>query len=437
MAAIGFEIVEYACLTDVGVRRSHNQDSYAVSLQSDEQAWKERGHLLLVADGMGAHAVGELASKLATDLIPLNYHKFAALGAPAALRRAFAEANSTIHQKGSHNPDFEGMGTTSSALLIRPEGAWIAHVGDSRIYRIRSGYIEQLSYDHSLQWELARRQGLDPDEIEGVPSNVIVRSLGPEPTIQVDVEGPHPILPGDTFLLCSDGLSGLVSDAEMGAIVTSLPLQEACRFLVDLANLRGGPDNITVLLVRLPGESPPSQNEVHTTTRKPTNRRHNSVLFAEIPWPGVALGAGIALCLTALLFIFIKLFPVAITVFLLAAFSLILGLFGLHRSQRQESHPAQEPEFGPPQVYRRSRCKIDQTLLRKLIEAECVVQEYAKENKWQVDWESYQKHLRAAGDAYRSGDLFSAYREHCRTLAQLTDALRLHRAKEERFHPMW
>lgn len=437
MAAIGFEILEYACLTDVGVRRSHNQDSYAVSLQSDEQVWKERGHLLLVADGMGAHAVGELASKLATDLIPLNYHKFAALGAPAALRRAFAEANSTIHQKGTHNPDFEGMGTTSSALLIRPEGAWIAHVGDSRIYRIRGGHIEQLSYDHSLQWELARRQGLEPDEIEGVPSNVIVRSLGPEPTIQVDVEGPHPLLPGDTFLLCSDGLSGLVSDPEIGAIVSSLPLQEACQFLVDLANLRGGPDNITVILLRLPGESPPSQNDVPITSQKTRRRRSDSVLFAEIPWPGIALGAGIALALTALLMILLRLFFEAVFVFVLAALSLILGLVGLHRTQTQTPQPEPEPEHGPPRVYRRSRCKIDQTLLRKLIEAECVVQEYAKENNWQVDWAAHQKHLRAAGEAYRNGDLFSAYREHCRTLAQLTDALRVHRAKEERFHPMW
>src|SRR5260370_25741457 len=141
------------------------------------------------------------------------------------------------------------MGTTTTALLVRPEGAWIGHVGDSRAYRIRDGQIEQMSFDHSLVWEMARRQGVDPDGLQGIPSNVIVRSLGPEPLVQVDVEGPHPVQAGDTYLLCSDGLTGQISDSEMGAIASVLPPAEACRFLVDLANLRGGPDNITVLIV--------------------------------------------------------------------------------------------------------------------------------------------------------------------------------------------
>jgi protein phosphatase len=436
MAVTGFEILEHACLTDVGVRRSHNQDSFAISLQEDEQVWKERGHLLLVADGMGAHAVGELASKLAADLIPLNYHKFAGQGAASAIRRAFAEANATINQKGTHNPDFEGMGTTTSALLIRPEGAWTAHIGDSRIYRIRAGNIEQISYDHSLQWELARRQGVTPEQIEGVPSNVIVRSMGPEANIQVDVEGPHPLLPGDTFLLCSDGLSGQVSDAEMGAIVSALPLKEAGQFLIDLANLRGGPDNITVVLARLPGESPKSVSEIPALLEQPRGEL-NSVLFARLPWPGIALGAGITLALTALLLILLKYVGPAVATFLLAALALILGLFGLHRQQRQDERPKPEEEHGPPRVYRRFRCQIDQAILGKLVEAESMVQDYAKENNWQVDWAAHQKHLRAAGEAFKNGDITAAFREHCRSLAQLTWALRLHRGKEERFNPMW
>jgi len=436
MAVNGFEILEHACLTDVGVRRSHNQDSFAISLQTDEQHWREHGHLLLVADGMGAHAVGELASKLAADLIPLNYQKFAAQGAPAAMRRAFAEANATIHLKGTHNPDFEGMGTTSSALLIRPEGAWTAHIGDSRIYRVRAGNIEQLSYDHSLQWELARRQGVSPDQIEGVPSNVIVRSMGPEASIQVDIEGPHPVLPGDTFLLCSDGLSGQVPDDEMGAIVSALPLKEACQFLVDLANLRGGPDNITVLLVRFPGESPKSVSEIPALLPQPRGEL-NSVLFAKLPWPGIALGAGITLALTALLLILFKLVGPAVAVFLLAALALILGLIGLHRAQQHEHMPQPEAEYGPPRVYRRSRCQIDARLLAKLTEAELTVQDYAKQNDLQVDWAAHQKHQRAAKEALKLGDFQAAFREQCRSLALLNQAIRLRRGKEERFNPMW
>src|SRR5262249_34139994 len=192
----------------------------------------------MVADGMGAHAVGELASKLAIDIIPHTYTKYAHEGPAAALRKAFVEANLSIHNRGQQNREFAGMGTTGTALLLRPEGVWIGHVGDSRAYRIRAGQIEQLSFDHSLHWELARRQHINPDKLQGIPSNVIVRSLGPEPLVQVDVEGPHLVCGGDIYVLCSDGLSGPLSDHEIGAIATVLPPAEACRFLVDLANLR-------------------------------------------------------------------------------------------------------------------------------------------------------------------------------------------------------
>src|SRR5207244_1910113 len=115
--------------------------------------------------------------------------------------------------------------------------------------------VEQLSFDHSLQWELARRQQVAPDRIAGIPSNVIVRSLGPEANVQVDVEGPHDVEPADIYLVCSDGLSNQLTDQELGATVTHLPLSEASQFVVDLANLRGGPDNITVVAARLPGPS--------------------------------------------------------------------------------------------------------------------------------------------------------------------------------------
>src|SRR5207249_10699397 len=163
--------------------------------------------------------------------------------------------------------DFHGMGTTATALILRADGAWVGHVGDSRVYRIRAGMIEQLSFDHSLVWELARRQQKAPEEMQGIPPNVIVRSLGPEPLVQVDVEGPHPIQPGDAFLLCSDGLSGQVSDREIGAVVSALPPSEACEFLVHLANLQGGPDNITVAIIRT--GAPPGETTEVTANLKP------------------------------------------------------------------------------------------------------------------------------------------------------------------------
>src|SRR5260370_22803341 len=118
------------------------------------------------------------------------------------------------------------MGTTTTALLLGREGGWVGHVGDSRGYRVRKGKIEQLSFDHSLVWEFARRQRVDPDGVQGIPSNVIIRSLGPEPLVQVDVEGPHPVQDGDVFILCSDGLSWQVTDHELGAIGSTLPPAE-------------------------------------------------------------------------------------------------------------------------------------------------------------------------------------------------------------------
>src|SRR5262249_5288266 len=118
---------------------------------------------------------------------------------------------------------------------------------------------QQLSFDHSWIWEMARRQGVAPEDLVSQHrNNVIVRSLGPDADVEVDIEGPHPVQPGDIYLICSDGLSGPVSDEEMGAIATTLPPEEACRFLVHLANLRGGPDNITVMIVRL-GNDPASK----------------------------------------------------------------------------------------------------------------------------------------------------------------------------------
>src|SRR5215472_13221568 len=289
-----FDQIEHASLTDVGVRRSHNQDSHSIQLARDEEQWHDRGHLFLVADGMGAHAVGEKASEQAAGLIPHTYHKHVQQGPKAALRKAFMEANASIHACGQQNREFEGMGTTTTALLIRPEGAWIGHVGDSRAYRIRDGVIEQLSYDHSLVWEYARLKRIDPDEVRDIPSNVIHRCLGPEPLVQVDIEGPHPLRSGDIFLLCSDGLSGQVSDYEIGAIASALPPAEACRFLIDLANMRGGPDNITVVIARLGG---PSADANGVASAAGGRKRP---LWRRVPWWPAALLTGTLLAMLAI-----------------------------------------------------------------------------------------------------------------------------------------
>jgi protein phosphatase len=248
------ECLAHAELTDVGMRRSNNQDAYAALLATDVESWQKRGHVFVVADGMGAHAAGELASKMAADGIPHNYYKMREESAPDAIRKTVRQVNEEIHRRGQANAEFHGMGTTACTLILLPQGALVAHVGDSRVYRLRGGKYEQLTFDHSLLWEMSASGQFSKDSLPNlVPKNIITRSLGPHKNVQVDLEGPFPLEVGDTFLMCSDGLSGQVKDEEMGAILTALPPAEAAQVLIDLGNLRGGPDNITVVIVRVTG----------------------------------------------------------------------------------------------------------------------------------------------------------------------------------------
>jgi protein phosphatase len=215
--------LEQASLSDVGLRRSNNQDSFCIAPAGDQRDWRERGHVFMVADGMGAHAAGELASKLACDGVPHTYHKLLDRGAPDALRQAIVETNGRIFGRGEANAEFHGMGTTCSVLAILPQGALIGHVGDSRIYRLRGTRLDQLTFDHSLVWEM-EASGQLPAGNPGnfVPKNIITRSLGPHSEVKVDLEGPFPLEVGDTFLLCSDGLSGQVRDDQIGVILGTM-----------------------------------------------------------------------------------------------------------------------------------------------------------------------------------------------------------------------
>jgi protein phosphatase len=422
-----FDQIEHACLTDVGVRRSHNQDNHAIQLASDEDQWRQRGHLFLVADGMGAHAVGEKASEQAAAVIPHTYHKHAHQGAPVALRRAFVEANASIHTCGQQNREFQGMGTTATALLLRPEGAWVSHVGDSRVYRIRDNAIEQLSYDHSLVWEYARLQRIDPDEVKDIPSNVIHRCLGPEALVQVDIEGPHSVEPGDIFLLCSDGLSGLVTDAEMGAFATALPPAEACKFMVDLANLRGGPDNITVLIVRIGGKPGSNGLVLH---RLPSPRGDGFLP----PWWVVSLLLGPFLVISAV-YLVVSEHRGAVPVFLLAALAILAGLVGLFvhyfKEKAQVSAILDYPE---PKIYRHSTFQVDRTLVDKLDQAVTVLRRRAEERSWQIDEPLYQQHHSASHGRLQKSDLVGAFRENCRALLVLSGA---NLDREELGPPVW
>lgn len=241
--------------SDVGRRRANNQDSANVLPPAGPQQYKLRGWLFLVADGMGAHAAGEEASRIAAERVPLVYEKLAARSPPLALRRAIEQVNGEIHTKGEHAAEFRGMGTTCTVLAILPRGAVVGHIGDSRAYRIRGRTVEQLSRDHSLIWDLESQPGFSREQAGAVPKNIITRSMGPHAEVEADIEGPFSVDEGDVFLLCSDGLSGQVTDEEIGLLAGELTdPRQAADALIGLALVRGAPDNVTVVMARAGAE---------------------------------------------------------------------------------------------------------------------------------------------------------------------------------------
>ncbi len=244
--------VEHAALSDVGLCRSNNQDSFVVAHAEDAGPDQTPGHLLVVADGMGAHAAGEVASRVAAETV-LSVYRAHSNGMPEdALRDAIRQANSEIYRQGLESDELRGMGTTVSALVLLPEEAVVGHVGDSRIYRLRGNELQQLTFDHSLVWEICAAENVMESEVPAfVPRNIITRSVGPTPEVQVDVEGPFSLRTGDVFLLCSDGLSGQIEDEEIGTILHCFDPSDAAEILVDLANLRGSPDNVTLIVARV------------------------------------------------------------------------------------------------------------------------------------------------------------------------------------------
>ncbi len=237
----------YAGLSDIGCRREKNEDT----AEFFESPYSEGTHLLVVADGVGGSACGDVASRLAVKTI--HGHLFDH-GEPddleATLREAVEVANREIHRQGSQNPDCAGMATTCTAAAIRGFSLMIAHVGDCRAYLLRGNRIDQLTDDHSLAAEYERRGEPLPAQREAL-ANVLTRCLGVDPEVRVDTVPAIPLREGNVLVVCSDGLTKVVNEAEIfQAVSESLP-EIACRRLVDLALARGGPDNITLQVAML------------------------------------------------------------------------------------------------------------------------------------------------------------------------------------------
>jgi len=251
--------LSHVAKTDVGLRRSNNQDAFLVRLAPNPRQWLDRGHVCVVADGMGAHLAGEVASRLAAETVTKSYLARINESPGQALMQAVYDAHDVIRSK-SKEEAFREMGTTCEAFALTPQGLFIAHVGDSRVYRLREHTLDQLTFDHSLVWEICAVTNSPFDHPPShIPKNQITRSLGPTEKLLVDLEGPMPIEIGDTYLACSDGLSGQVTDKEIGQILAVFPPEHAAETLVNLANLRGGPDNITMVIARTTESAEASQ----------------------------------------------------------------------------------------------------------------------------------------------------------------------------------
>ena len=435
-----FDDIEHAGLTDVGIRRGHNQDAFSIQKAPDQAYWETVGHVFIVADGMGGHAVGEKASLKAVQEIPLTYAKIAQEGPGAALKRAFEETNSQIYAVGQSNPEFRGLGTTASALVLKPEGAWIAHVGDSRICRIRSGVFEQLTFDHSYAWEMARRLDVPPEDLANVKKNVIIRSLGPDNHVQVDIEGPHPVLPGDIFILCSDGLSNHVTPEEMGTIVSTLPPNEAAHFLVEMANLRGGPDNISVIVVRAGGQEASTiiaAIKPHTT--------FSLVLLKTIdygrrlfPWPIAVLILGFISAVGSV-YCAISNYSGSTILAFLAAVSIIGGMLGLYLLSKKQRALEERTQANPTRlnIYREYPCVIDKALVEKLLKMGTHLKDQLEGRPFTIDWAAYRKHNEMATQYLKDNDLLASFREQCRALLGLMRTFNKNRPREDGFRPKW
>ncbi len=417
-AGIWSQCLDVATLSDIGLRRANNQDSFIVTLAGNQADFDHRGHLFMVADGMGAHAAGELASKIATDVVSLDYRKLLDEPPPEAILSAVTNANHQIHTRGQASPDFRGMGTTATILLLLPAGALVAQVGDSRTYRLRGTRIEQLTFDHSLVWELQASGQLPNGEVPSyVSKNIITRSLGPNPTVQIDLEGPHPLQVGDTFLLCSDGLSNQVKDDELALVLSCLPPAEAVQSLIDLACLRGGPDNITTVVVRVlgPQVSQASDPNLRVPSAAKKVRPVHPLLWTIL---GVASLATVGLL------------AVGQPIVALGALAVAAGMLVVALRQRYGGNGDATPDnrrFGRA-PYASADGAPNADLLGRLADIIRQLREAAAAGKWPVDWTSFDRLLTQAAADAKAGDLTGSARGHLRAITSLMAQLRQKRS---------
>ncbi len=237
--------------TDVGLQRQHNEDNVAYIIPKDAGVLARKGALFIVADGMGGHAAGEVASEMAASNISTLYFQDTDSDVAACLLRSIKYTNALIYQRAMQQVEHNGMGTTCVAAVLLAQMLYVANVGDSRAYLVRKGRVRQISQDHSWVAEQVRAGTLTEEEARiHDMRNMITRSLGSLPDVDVDIFM-EPVEVGDILVMCSDGLYSMISDIEILQIVQSYSTQESVYRLIERANAYGGTDNITALVARV------------------------------------------------------------------------------------------------------------------------------------------------------------------------------------------
>ncbi|HRX93585.1 MAG TPA: Stp1/IreP family PP2C-type Ser/Thr phosphatase [Chitinophagaceae bacterium] len=249
--------------SDLGNIRLNNEDLGMFFRVADEKIIREKGYLLIVADGMGGHQAGEVASKMATETISQEYFKKGnTANTEAILKKAFEIANKNIFKKASTEKSYYGMGTTCTAIAVIDKKVFFAHVGDSRAYFIRKNNIRQITTDHTYVQELVKSGEITPKEAETHPKrNILTNAMGTKPDLRIDTgKFEFPFEKGDKLLLCSDGLYDYIGDEEMAKVLGEHSLQDAADYMISETKKRGGHDNITVVLAE--------KIEVETTAKE-------------------------------------------------------------------------------------------------------------------------------------------------------------------------
>lgn len=245
--------IELASLTDVGCQRQNNEDRYAYWEAASDEQFARKGRLAIVADGMGGYEGGQEASRIAVDTVERVYSDAPEAAPQDLLREGFAQAHARILEYAGEHRELRGMGTTCTAIALVGRNLYFAHVGDSRLYLLRNSAISRLTRDHSYVGRLVESGAVSAEAAESHPQrHILTAALGAGDQVVPEVpDQPVLLQEGDTLILCTDGLWGQMSEDEIKAAVDHADLSTACAALVKIAKDAGGPDNITVQILRL------------------------------------------------------------------------------------------------------------------------------------------------------------------------------------------